>query len=163
MIAGTAGKISQTKISQTKISQTEISQTEINSQNELIWLLLGDVADILDEGLDADNISWLTPVLDVLVQTMVRQQSHATRYLDEVLVEFPYWTPQVDELQSERAGLRRSLEDLLARIRWSLPLQMLADRLQIQLRNWLHRMTLHRFRERELIQSAWYYETGAGD
>jgi len=140
-----------------------ICQTEVDSQNELIWLLLGDVAEILDDGLDVENISWLTPVLDVLVQTMARQQSHEAGYLTEVLVEFPYWSPQVDELRSERAGLGRSLEDLLARIRWSLPLQMLADRLQTQLRNWLHRMTLHQFRERELVQSVWYYEIGAGD
>ena len=50
-----------------------ICQTEVDSQNELIWLLLGDVAEILDDGLDVENISWLTPVLDVLVQTMARQ------------------------------------------------------------------------------------------
>jgi len=142
---------------------SSICQTEADSQNELIWLLLGDVAEILDDGLDVENVSWLAPVLEVLVQTMSLKQTHETGYLNEVLIEFPYWSRQVDQLRLERAGLGRSLEDLLARIRWSLPLQMLADRLQVQLRNWLYRMTLHRFRERELVQAVWYNEIGAGD
>ena len=142
---------------------SSICQTEADSQNELIWLLLGDVAEILDDGLDVENVSWLAPVLEVLVQTMSLKQTCETGYLNEALIEFPYWSRQVDQLRLERAGLGRSLEDLLARIRWSLPLQMLADRLQVQLRNWLYRMTLHRFRERELVQAVWYNEIGAGD
>lgn len=132
------------------------------SGEQLIWLLLGDVAEILDDGLDAENISWLSPIVDVLVDTMARrEQQHG--YLNEVLVEFPYWSPQVDRLRSERAALARSLEDLQARIRWSLPIQMLGERLQLQVRNWLNRMTLHRCQERELIQAVWYNEIGAGD
>ena len=132
------------------------------SGEQLIWLLLGDVAEILDDGLDAENISWLSPIVDVLVDTMARrEQEHG--YLSDVLIEFPNWSPQVDRLRSERAALARSLEDLQARIRWALPVQMLGDRLQLQVRNWLNRMTLHRCQERELIQAVWYNEIGTGD
>lgn len=138
-----------------------LQDEEVETHDELIWLLLGDVAEILDDGLDAENVSWLAPVLDVLVQTMSRQQTDG--YLNDVLVEFPYWSLQVDRLRSERATLLRSLEDLQARIRWSLPVHMLAERLQQQVRNWLNRMTLHRCQERELVQSIWYNDIGAGD
>ena len=135
----------------------------IDSDEQLIWLLMGDVAEILDDGLEADNISWLSPVLDVLVESMSRQKANDPGYLNEVLVEFPYWSPQVDRLRSERAALGRTLEDLQARIRWSLPVDMLATRLQVQVRNWLNRMQLHRCEERELMQAVWYNDIGAGD
>lgn len=138
-------------------------ETGVETREELIWLLLGDVAEILDDGLDAENISWLGPVLDVLVDAMSRQDTSDAGYLSEVIFEFPYWSPQVDRLRSERAALERSLEDLRARIRWSLPVSMLGDRLQIQVRNWLNRMTLHRCEERELVQAIWYNEIGAVD
>ena len=132
------------------------------SGEQLIWLLLGDVAEILDDGLDAENISWLSPIVDVLVDTTARrEQEHG--YLSDVLIEFPNWSQQVDRLRSERAALDRSLEDLQARIRWALPVQMLGERLQLQVRNWLNRMTLHRCEERELIQAVWYNEIGTGD
>ena len=71
----------------------------IDSDEQLIWLLMGDVAEILDDGLDAENISWLSPVLDVLVESMSRQKANDPGYLNEVLVEFPYWSPQVDRLR----------------------------------------------------------------
>jgi hypothetical protein len=135
----------------------------IDSEDQLIWLLMGDVAEILDDGLDAENISWLGPVLDVLVETMFRQEENDPGYLSEVLVEFPNWSPQVDRLRSERAALGRTLEDLQARIRWSLPVKMLATRLQVQVRNWLNRMQLHRCEERELVQAVWYNDIGTCD
>lgn len=142
---------------------TERTATPVTeSEEQLIWLLLGDVAEILDDGLDAENISWLSPIVDVLVETMGRQESDRS-YLNDVLAEFPYWSPQVDRLRSERAALARSLEDLQARIRWSLPVIMLGERLQHQVRNWLNRMRLHRCQERELVQAVWYNEIGTGD
>jgi hypothetical protein len=135
----------------------------IDSEDQLIWLLMGDVAEILDDGLDAENITWLGPVLDVLVETMSRQKENDPGYLNDVLVEFPNWSPQVDRLRSERAALGRTLEDLQARICWSLPVNMLATRLQVQVRNWLNRMQLHRCEERELVQAVWYNDIGTCD
>lgn len=140
-----------------------VTPAAIESEDQLIWLLMGDVAEILDDGLDAENISWLGPVLDVLVETMSRQLLNEPGYLNEVLVEFPNWSPQVDRLRSERSALGRTLEDLQARIRWSLPVDMLAARLQVQVRNWLNRMQLHRCEELELVQAVWYNDIGAGD
>ncbi|MDA0591267.1 MAG: hypothetical protein O2820_25825 [Planctomycetota bacterium] len=140
-----------------------IKPARIESEDQLIWLLMGDVAEILDDGLDAENISWLGPVLDVLMETMACQQRNETGYLTEVLVEFPNWSSQVDRLRSERSALDRSLEDLQARIRWSLPVDMLAFRLQVQVRNWLNRMQLHRCEERELVQAVWYNDIGTCD
>jgi hypothetical protein len=146
------------------VATTEQSQpVGIESEDQLIWLVMGDVAEILDDGLDAENITWLGPVLDVLVETMARQQVTGPGYLNEVLVEFPNWSPQVDRLRSERSALGRTLEDLQARIRWSLPVDMLASRLQVQVRNWLNRMQLHRCEERELVQAVWYNDIGVGD
>mgnify|MGYP006899567537 FL=1 len=140
-----------------------IKPARIESEDQLIWLLMGDVAEILDDGLDAENISWLGPVLDVLMETMACQQRNETGYLTEVLVEFPNWSSQGDRLRSERSALDRSLEDLQARIRWSLPVDMLAFRLQVQVRNWLNRMQLHRCEERELVQAVWYNDIGTCD
>lgn len=141
----------------------QVKSVGIESEDQLIWLLMGDVAEILDDGLDAENISWLGPVLDVLVESMSRQQMNEPGYLNEVLVEFPNWSPQVDRLRSERSTLGRTLEDLQSRIRWSLPVDMLATRLQVQVRNWLNRMQLHRCQERELVQAVWYNDIGVGD
>lgn len=140
-----------------------IKPAGIESEDQLIWLLMGDVAEILDDGLDEENISWLGPVLDVLMETLARQKRNEPGYLTDVLVEFPNWSPQVDRLRSERSALDRSLEDLQARIRWSLPVDMLAFRLQVQVRNWLNRMQLHRCEERELVQAVWYNDIGTCD
>lgn len=149
------------------------AQAQDVSSSQLIWLLVGDVADIVDDGLDPEGLRWLVPVLEALGQQMATAEQQDSRggYLSEVLEISPNWFDQVESLHRLRDELRSELTDLIGRIRETPPLRsveetvdpFLARALSAQLVSWVDRMTTHHRAERELCQSVWYLDLGDGD
>lgn len=106
---------------------TTTNESAVSSQAastcQLAWLLVGDVADILDDGIDTENLRWLLPVLESLLNLMnsEEKQDGAGGYLDDVLELSPNSFEQVEGLHTLRSELRADLnriihaEDILAR------------------------------------------------
>jgi hypothetical protein len=146
--------------------------TQGAATSQLAWLLVGDVADILDDGIDAENLRWLLPVLESLLNLMntEEQQDGAAGYLDDVLELSPNSFEEVEGLHAVRNELRADLHRIIGGIRQTIrpessqPLQSFVARsLSAQLMSWVDRMTTHHRAERELSQSVWYLDLGVGD
>lgn len=156
-----------------KTANASTTPSQAASTSQLAWLLVGDVADILDDGLDTENLRWLVPVLESLWRTMdtEEQQDGECGYMNDVLDLSPNSYGKVESLHRLRDELREELHEIIDRIRQTLPLeslsepmeQFLARTLSTQLMSWVDRMTTHHGAERELCQSVWYMELGVGD
>lgn len=150
-----------------------VAQTNNTSTAQLVWLLIGDVADIVDDGLDIESLRWLAPVLEVLRKEMTKAEQRDARdgYLSDVTDISPNWYDQVEALRSLRVELCIELTGVIGRVRQTSGAQspdepldpFVARALSAQLTSWVDRMTTHHRAERELCQSVWYTELGVGD
>lgn len=143
------------------------------STAQLAWLLVGDVADLLEGGLDADNVRWLLPVLESLRKLMdsEAEDDAAAGYLDDVLKQFPNACEQVVALGDIRRQLHSELHVFVHELGQLVETPSseaefdvdAAGALKLRLVSWVDRMSaLHR-NERELCQSVWCLELGLGD
>ncbi|MBI1312639.1 hypothetical protein GC176_15205 [bacterium] len=144
------------------------------STAQLAWLLVGDVADLLENELDAENARWLLPVLESL-QRLVDSEDRddaAAGYLDEVLDQFPNAYDRVAALHELRKQLHSELHVFVHQLGrlvtaskskvGEFDLQT-ARVLKLRLVSWADRMTAQHRHERELSQAVWYLELGLGD
>lgn len=156
-----------------KTPATSVVPCQDVSTGQMTWLLVGDIADILDDGLDSENLRWLLPVLESLVNVMRNdeQRDAGDEYLREVLDVSPNLFDQVDALHRFRSELLRELVSLVDWVRQAPPLQSSSESLQpalsrtlnARMLSWVDRMTTHYRDERELCQAVWYMELGDGD
>lgn len=128
----------------------------------LSWLLVGDIREMLQDHLDEEALLWLRPILDALIEALREQAGleELPGYYDDVLADFPHWSPIVDRIHAEQALLRQSLESLRHRIDCDLPFRRLATELEQELGDWVRLMNAHSKRERELMQNVYYTEIG---
>ncbi|MHC4875147.1 MAG: hypothetical protein ACYTGL_01535 [Planctomycetota bacterium] len=140
---------------------------------QLAWLLVGDVADLLEWRLDADSARWLLPVLETLRNLMnaEEQDDAAAGYLDDVVAQFPNAYERVVELHRLREELHSELHVFVHQLSQLLEPRTAdeefddagAQALKMRLVSWVDRMSAQHRNERELSQSIWYLELGLGD
>jgi hypothetical protein len=156
-----------------KTADVLVVSSEAASTSQLVWLLVGDVADILDDGLDVENLRWLLPVLESLLQLMntEEQQDGTGGYMNDVLEVSPNSFDHVLRLHGIRNALREELQEMIGRIRQTPLLESLpayaesfaARSMSVRLLSWVDRLSTHHRAERLLCQSVWYTELGGGD
>ena len=158
-----------------KTSEVRPVASRRGSTAQLAWLLVGDVADLLEGGLDNDSIRWLLPVLESLRGLMdaEAQEDAAAGFMGDVVAQFPNSYERVTALQEMHNHLHSELHVFVHQ------LSKLADQiavnpdvrlkettmrmLKLRLVSWVDRMSAQHRNERELSQSVWYLELGAGD
>jgi|GEM_PF-1217892 len=145
------------------------------STAQLAWLLVGDVADLLEGGLDNDSIRWLLPVLESLRGLMdaEAEEDADSGFLGDVVTQFPNAYERVVALQELHSQLHSELHVFvhqLSRLAGQIasnPDVRLDEptlrMLKLRLVSWVDRMSAQHRNERELSQSVWYLELGAGD
>ncbi|MEO1999676.1 MAG: hypothetical protein ABGZ17_30910 [Planctomycetaceae bacterium] len=132
---------------------------------QLEYLLLGELAELLEEPLDdQENRRWLMAVVGHLLTTLRCECNLLgdNRYMSEVVMLWPNWSPHVERLCIEQRSLRIRLEQLSYRLSEALPLEEVAERLGQQLREWMLALSAHRRHETRLLQTAFNFDCGEG-
>ena len=132
---------------------------------ELEYILIGDLRDLLEEPIDAENARWLLAILDSLLETLPVEfeLKESGGYLNGVLEVYPNWHSQVVNLQSEHEPLCRRLCELRERIAEQDEVEEIAVQLRHDLRDWMHSLIAHNRHESRLLQTAINLEVGCGD
>lgn len=128
----------------------------------MTWLLVGDIREMLHDHLDRDAIRWLRPILDALIESMTVMEAREqdSGFYEDVLEPRPELIPRVEQIQCEQSQLCRRLKELRARLDLSQSVTRLVRELQVDLAEWVQKMTDNARRERELLQAVWYTEIG---
>ena len=131
----------------------------------LEYILLGDLREILEEPIDAQNRKWLLAVLDALLDTIPREMElqRDGGYLADVIEEFPNWSPIVGQLQERQERLYRDLGRLRDRAAWDEPVEEIAGDVRRELQQWMHGFAAHQRHQRRILQTAFNLDVGAGD
>ena len=112
-----------------------------------------------------ENRKWLVAVLDALIDTLPKEFALKSRdgYLSEVLLEFPNWDREVDRLEVQHLRLYQRLRELRDSVVTGRALEMIAERLRGDLREWMESFTSLHHQETELVMEAVNLEVGTGD
>lgn len=133
--------------------------------NELEYILLGDLRNLLQEPPTPETVHWLETVLDALLKTI--PEGFALKsdegYLQQVLDDFPNWHPQVERLENEHFSLYRRLRQLRERIQLNQDFTSIASEVSCELRDWMEALKSHHQREQRLVLLAANLEVGGGD
>lgn len=132
-----------------------------SNPSTLIWLLVGDIREMLQDRLDADAVRWLRPLLDTLADAMECDcDAGSDNWYTEMLEPFPEWSSQIEGMRREQRSLCRSLKTLRSHMELDLPLTTAAAELEADLSAWVGRMLDHSRRQGRLMQDVWFTETG---
>ncbi len=131
----------------------------------LEYLLLGDLRDLLEEGVSEQNSRWIVVVLEGLLEALpnafrIKMQGG---YLEDVLLDHPNWEPHVFRLEVEYEDLCRQLEDLRDRILSGSSVTKVTDLLRLELMEWMNALQAYHRHERRIVQTAVNLEVGCGD
>ncbi len=139
--------------------------TDLRKCCEFEYILLGDLRDLLDDEPTEVNRRWLMAVLESLLETLPKEFALKSRdgYLQNVLDEYPSWDNAVERLERQHVHLYRQLRMLRDRLVTRFPMAEIADRLRVEVEEWMDSfIELHRA-ERELVFEAINMEVGTGD
>ena len=131
----------------------------------LEYILLGDLRDLLEESPDDENRRWLVVILDALFEAKQREFTlqEDGGYLEEVLERVPNWEPQVVQLEREHRELFCNLWQLRERVNNRQSLELVADTVRDDLRDWMTMLQAHHRHTRRIVQSAFNMDIGVGD
>jgi hypothetical protein len=132
--------------------------------NELQYILVGDLREMLDEPMSQQSRQWMAAVLDTLLEMIPREHKLMSRggYLREVLTDFPNWSGRVDKLEAEHFGLFDRLTELRDELEHE-PAPAAVASLKYSLQEWLDAFASHRSHESALMLDAVNFEIGGGD
>ena len=139
--------------------------TDLRQCTEFEYILLGDLRDLLEDPPSDENRKWLLAVLDALVDTLPKEFALKSRdgYLSDVLLEFPNWDRAVDRLEVQYVRLYQRLRELRDGVVTGRALELIAERLRGDLRDWIESFSSLHHEERELVMEAVNLEVGVGD
>ena len=129
---------------------------------ELEYILLGDLRDLLEEPADDETAHWLVAVLDALLETLPEEYALKSNrgYLTDVVENVPQWDGKVAALENEYFLLFQRLNQLKDIITQGDDFQRVANRVAIDLRDWMSAFARHHREEREIVTLAASYEVG---
>lgn len=132
---------------------------------EFEYILIGDLRDLLEEDLSAQNRRWMLAVLDALLDTLPKEFALKSQdgYLSDVLDEYPSWDRAVERLRQRHLALHRRLTEIRVRIFVNSRFEGIADRLRPELQAWIEAFTDLQQAERKITFAAVNLECGAGD
>lgn len=129
---------------------------------ELVYILFGDLRDLLEEGPSQETERWLKVVLDALLEKVPEEFElrSADGYLTEVLENFPNWEGQVEQLEEEYFSLLRTLRRLRGTIERSEEFDQIAQKASSELMRWMDAFRAHIQAEQRLVMLAANLEVG---
>ena len=132
---------------------------------ELVYILIGDVRDVLEEPPSDENRHWLSVLLDTLLETVPEEFSLKSDggYMSDVLDEFPHWDTRVSDLEDHYFSLYLQLRRLREQLRLRVTYEETAESLRDDLSAWIASFQEYRSEERDLVQTAVNLTVGAGD
>jgi hypothetical protein len=141
------------------------SAASLRECNELQYILLGDLREMLDEPLTPLARRWMAAVVDTLLEMIPREHrlKSANGYLAEVLTEFPNWASRVDKLEAQHFGLFDRLSDLRDELDQEASDGAAVRALTFSLQEWMEAYAEHRRHESALLLDAVNVEIGGGD
>lgn len=128
-------------------------------------LLLDDLRELLDEGLDDENTRWVHAIVDQLCINLQHEFAAEQKagYLDEVLEQFPNWQQRVERLQRNRLQLIKELKQLQLQLDRTLPKTPIANTLRQDFQQWVERLSKHKQQENILLMDAVNLDVGEGE
>lgn len=140
---------------------------KLKNLSTLEYILLGDLRDVLEEPFSKETRKWMLALLDALLDTIPREFRirESGGYLEEVIEEFPSWTPQVEKLRSEHDTLEETLQSLRDRLIDDevFQRQLLVQQIREELKEWMHFLIAHNRHEARILQTAMNMEIGGAD
>ncbi len=146
-------------------SNFQLSDYVLEEYATLEYILLGDLRDLLEEPIDETTCRWMREVTGALLETLPREAELKKQggYLVEVLEQYPNWSGQVNELQSEKEAIYEKLHQLRDRLLRQVSFGAIAEEIRRDLRDWMTRLQAHHRHERRLVQTAFNLDVGIGD
>jgi len=146
-------------------SNFDLTDYVLEEYETLEYILLGDLRDLLEEPPDETTCRWMRQVTGALLETLPRESELKREggYLAEVLEEYPNWSSQVSQLQSEKQAIFEKLRQLRDRLERQAPFGMIAEEIRRDLRDWMTRLQAHHRHERRIVQTAFNLDVGTGD
>ena len=132
---------------------------------ELVYILSGDLRDLLEEPPTKETVRWIKAVLDALLETIpeeLRLKSD-NGYLSSVLEDFPNWDGQVSRLEEEYFTLFRRLRSLRHRVERELDYREIAAQTSDDLLDWMTAFKRHIQSEQRIVLLAANLQVGVGD
>lgn len=146
-----------------KQSTNPISQ--LGRYAEMQYILLGDLREVLESRPGLAERNWMLTILDALLDTLPKHFSLREEggYMTEVLKEFPYWEPAVEQLRSEHQPLVQTLSELRERVASGSRYKQVAQVVRDDLASWMAQLQRHENIECRLFQDSMNLEVGVGD
>lgn len=143
----------------------EAADLRLRDCTELVYILIGDVRDVIEEPPSDQTRHWLAVLLDTLLETVPEEFSLKSDggYLSEVLHEFPHWDTRVGDLEDLYFSLYLQLRRLREQLRLRVTYEETARSLREDLSAWISAFQEYRAQERDLVQTAANLTVGAGD
>jgi hypothetical protein len=137
-----------------------LSETE-----DLEYLLLGDLRELLDDELTAENSRWISAIVETLLELLPYEffLEEENGYLQGVLDQCPNWFDQVERLRMKHGILFYKLRRLSERLAAKISIAEISEELRTDLRQWMRSLIAHHRHENRLLQTAWNLEIGASD
>ena len=140
---------------------------QLANRTRLVYLLVGDLRDLLSEQLDCSERKWVSAILDALVESLHSLHELKARggYMQEVIDERPCWANRVRHLQDEYRRLYSQLQNLQCMIGVCSDEQFgqRVESIQRELRDWMMWFVSHERHESRLLQTAFLIDVGGGD
>ncbi len=145
--------------------RTATAERPLKDYAVLEYLLLGDLRDLLEEGVNAQNSRWIVAVLDGLLEALPNAFRIKTEggFLEDVLLDHPHWEPHVYRLEMEYEGLCQQLDELRGRILSGSSVTQVTELLRLELMEWMNALQAYHRHERRIVQTAINLEVGCGD
>ncbi len=132
---------------------------------ELVYILIGDLRDVLEESPSEQTRHWLAVLLDTMLETVPEEFSLKSDggYLSDVLHDFPHWDARVELLEDQYFSLYLQLRRLREQVKLQITYEETASSLRDDLGSWITAFQEFRSQERDLVQTAANLTVGAGD
>lgn len=143
----------------------EAADLRLRDCTELVYILIGDVRDVLEEPPSDQTRHWLSVLLDTLLETVPEEFSLKSDggYMSEVLLDFPHWNTRVGDLEDQYFSLYLQLRRLREQLRLQVTYEETAKSLRADLSSWISSFQEYCAQERDLVQTAVNLTVGAGD
>lgn len=133
--------------------------------SELVYILIGDLRDVLEEPPSEQTRHWLAVLLDTMLETVPEEFSLKSDggYLSDVLHDFPHWDSRVELLEDQYFSLYLQLRRLREQLKLQITYEETVSSLREDLGSWITAFQEFRSQERDLVQMAANLTVGAGD
>jgi len=138
---------------------------ELQEYSTFHALLLDDLRELLEEGLDEENTRWAHEIVNQLCVNLRREFAieDEAGYLEAVLERFPNWQQRIERLQRNRLALITDLKLLQRQLEHPSNKAHVTESLRDEFQVWVSRLSNHKQQENILLMDAMNLDVGEGE